>query len=135
MTIDKVPKGGWDVDLGILSDLRSGNPTFTSIYHPENGRPILEPELHWDGDRVMFSSVSEDNKRWAVFEINVDGTDLKTLTPTDQPDVDFFDSCYTPAGKVIACSNVGKQGRPASTGPIRWRTSISSTLRRKRCAS
>ncbi|MGI6402389.1 MAG: SUMF1/EgtB/PvdO family nonheme iron enzyme [Thermoguttaceae bacterium] len=116
MTIDKVPKGGWDVDLGILSDLRSGNPTFTSIYHPENGRPILEPELHWDGDRVMFSSVSEDNKRWAVFEINVDGTDLKTLTPTDQPDVDFFDSCYTPAGKVIACSNAGKQGLPCING-------------------
>lgn len=116
MTIDKVPKEGWNVDLGVLSDLRSDNPTFKSIYHPENGRPILEPELNWDGERIMFSSVSEDNKRWAVFEINADGSGLKTLSPTDQPDVDFFDSCYTPEGKVVACSNASKQGLPCING-------------------
>ena len=116
MTIDKVAKEGWDAELGILSDLRSGNPQFKSIYKPENTRPILEPELNWDGERVMFSSISEDNKRWAIFEINVDGTGLKTLSPTDQPDVDFFDSCYTPEGQVIACSNAGKQGLPCING-------------------
>ena len=116
MTIDKVPKGGWNAELGVLSDLRSENPVFKPIYRPENGRPILEPELNWDGERVMFTSVSEDNKRWAIFEINVDGTGLKTLSPTDQPDVDFFDSCYTPEGKVVACSNAGKQGLPCING-------------------
>ncbi|MBR0225761.1 MAG: SUMF1/EgtB/PvdO family nonheme iron enzyme [Thermoguttaceae bacterium] len=116
MTIDKVSKDGWDVDLGILSDLRADEPTFKSIYHPENGRPILEPELNWDGERIMFSSISEDNKRWAIFEINADGSGLKTLSPTDQPDVDFFDSCYTPEGKVVACSNAGKQGLPCING-------------------
>ena len=116
MTIDKVSKSGWDVELGILSDLRADEPTFTPIYKPENGRPILEPELNWDGERLMFTSVSEDNKRWAIFEINVDGSGLKTLSPTDQPDVDFFDSCYTPEGKVVACSNAGKQGLPCING-------------------
>ncbi len=116
MTIDKVSKGGWDAELGILSDLRSDNPTFTSIYKPEKGRPILEPELNWDGERIMFSSISEDNQRWAIFEINADGSGLKTLSPTDQPDVDFFDSCYTPEGKVVACSNAGKQGLPCING-------------------
>lgn len=116
MTIDKVSKGGWNAQLGILSNLRDPEPTFTTIYQPENGRPILEPELNWDGERVMFTSVSEENKRWAIFEINVDGTGLKTLSPTDQPDVDFFDSCYTPEGKVVACSNAGKQGLPCING-------------------
>ncbi|MBQ9813110.1 MAG: SUMF1/EgtB/PvdO family nonheme iron enzyme [Thermoguttaceae bacterium] len=116
LTIDSVPKEGWDAELGVLSDLRSDNPEFRTIYKPENGRPILEPELHWDGKRAMFSSVSEDNKRWAVFEIDVDGAGLKTLSPTDQPDVDFFDSCYTPEGKVIACSDASKQGLPCIDG-------------------
>jgi formylglycine-generating enzyme required for sulfatase activity len=116
MTIDKVSKTGWNTELGVLSDLRSENPTFTPIYKPENGSPILEPELNWDGERIMFTSVSDDNRRWAIFEINVDGTDLKTLSPTDQPDVDFFDSCYTPEGQVIACSNAGKQGLPCING-------------------
>ena len=87
MTIDKVSKEGWNVDLGILSDLRAEKPTFSSIYHPENGRPILEPELNWDGERIMFSSISEDNKRWAIFEINADGS-----------------------------SNAGKQGLPCING-------------------
>lgn len=116
MTIDKVSKEGWDAEMGILSDLRSDAPKFTTIYKPENGRPILEPELNWDGERIMFSSISEDNKRWAIFEINADGSGLKTLSPTDQPDVDFFDSCYTPEGQVIACSNAGKQGLPCING-------------------
>lgn len=116
MTIDKVPKTGWNCELGILSDLRSDNPTFTPIYKPTNGAPILKPELNWDGERIMFTSVSDDNKRWAIFEINRDGTGLKTLSPTDQPDVDFFDSCYTPEGMVIACSNAGKQGLPCING-------------------
>lgn len=116
MTIDKVSKEGWDAEMGILSDLRSDAPKFKTIYKPENGRPILEPELNWDGERIMFSSISEDNKRWAIFEINADGSGLKTLSPTDQPDVDFFDSCYTPEGQVIACSNAGKQGLPCING-------------------
>lgn len=116
MTIDKVPKGGWNCELGVLSDLRSEKPTFTPIYKPTNGSPILEPELHWDGNRVMFTAVSDDNKRWAIFEVDVEGKNLKTLSPTDQPDVDFFDSCYTPEGQVIACSNAGKQGLPCING-------------------
>ncbi len=116
MTIDRVPKEGWNVEMGILSDLRAENPVFTPIFKPENGRPILKPELHWDGERIMFTSVSEDNKRWAIFEIDREGNNLKTLSPTDQPDVDFFDSCYTPEGKVVACSNAGKQGLPCING-------------------
>lgn len=116
MTIDKIPKTGWDCELGVLSDLRAEKPTFSPIYKPSNGSPILEPELHWDGDRVMFTAVSDENKRWAVFEIDVEGNNLKTLTPTDQPDVDFFDSCYAPDGRTIACSNAGKQGLPCING-------------------
>ncbi|MCF0234392.1 MAG: hypothetical protein HUK22_05360, partial [Thermoguttaceae bacterium] len=116
MTIDKIRKTGWDCELGILSDLRSDNPKFTPIYKTSNGSPILKPELNWDGERIMFTAVSDDNGRWAVFEINVDGTGLKTLSPTDQPDVDFFDSCYTPEGKIVACSNAGKQALPCING-------------------
>ncbi|MDO4587847.1 MAG: SUMF1/EgtB/PvdO family nonheme iron enzyme [Planctomycetia bacterium] len=116
MTIDVVPKEGWDCEIDILSNIRNDDPTLTTIYKPANNRPILEPELHWDAKRLMFSSVSEENKRWAIFEINLDGSGLKTLTPTDQPDVDFFDSCYAPDGSIISCSNAGKQGLPCING-------------------
>ncbi|MCL2006071.1 MAG: SUMF1/EgtB/PvdO family nonheme iron enzyme [Planctomycetaceae bacterium] len=114
-TMDRVPKEGFDNELAILSNLR-GEPVLTSVYRPPNGRPIGEPELHWDADKVMFSSISEDNGRWAVFEIGIDGTGLRTLTPTDQPDIDFFDSCYVPDGTIIAASNASMQGLPCLNG-------------------
>ncbi|MCL2709367.1 MAG: SUMF1/EgtB/PvdO family nonheme iron enzyme [Planctomycetaceae bacterium] len=119
MTLDDVPKRGFDNELAVLSNLRA-EPTLTTVYRSPDGRPIGEPELHWDGRRVMFSSISSENNRWAVFEVNIDGTGLKTLTPTDQPDVDFYDSCYVPDGTIIAASNASMQGLPClgGGGPI-----------------
>ncbi|MDO5582001.1 MAG: SUMF1/EgtB/PvdO family nonheme iron enzyme [Planctomycetia bacterium] len=116
LTLDKVKKDGWDCDLMLLTDLRSADPALKSIYKPKNGRPIAELDLHWDAKRIMFSSITEENGRWGVFEINIDGSGLKVLTPTDQPDVDFFDSCYLADGAVITCSNAGKQGLPCING-------------------
>ncbi|MBR5626412.1 MAG: SUMF1/EgtB/PvdO family nonheme iron enzyme [Thermoguttaceae bacterium] len=116
LTIDAVPKDNWDAEFMLLSDLRSDDPKLETVYRPANNRPLLEPELNWDGEHLMFSSISEDNGRWAVFEIKTDGTELKTLTPTDQPDVDFFDSCYAPDGSIIACSTAGRQGLPCING-------------------
>ncbi|MGL6194176.1 MAG: SUMF1/EgtB/PvdO family nonheme iron enzyme, partial [Thermoguttaceae bacterium] len=63
-----------------------------------------------------FSSISEDNKCWGIFEIQVDGKGFNTLTPTDQTDVDFFDSCYVPDGTLIAASTASKQGLPCMNG-------------------
>lgn len=116
MTIDKVAHSGWDCELAIVSDLRSDDPVVTPFYRPKEGRPICEPELHWDGKRVMFSSITDETGGWGVYEIGVDGQNLKLLTPTDQPDVNFFDSCWTPDGAVIACSNAGMQALPCING-------------------
>ena len=116
LTILKVSRQGWDNEFAVLSDLRSEKPTITPIFRPANARPICEPELHWDGKRVLFSSISEDNGNWAIFEVGLDGKNLKTLSPTDQPDVNFFDACYAPDGTIISCSNAGLQGLPCING-------------------
>lgn len=115
VTLEKVAKEGFDNELGVLSNLR-GEPQFIPFYRPANGRPISDPELHWDGDRVMFSSISEETKHWGIFEVRTDGTGLKTLTPTDQPDIDFFDSCYVPDGTLITASTASRQGLPCMNG-------------------
>lgn len=116
MTLDKVAKNGWDNEFAILSDLRGVDPTLTPIFRPKDGRPICEPELNWDGKRVMFSSITDETGGWGVFEVGVDGNNLRLLTPTDQKDVNFFDSCWTPDGAVIACSNAGMQALPCING-------------------
>ena len=111
-----VPKQGYDNELAVLSDLKNENPKLTPFYRPPNGYGIAEPELHWDADRVLFSSVSTENGRWNVFEVKLDGTGLRTLTPTDQPDVDFFDACYVPDGSIITTSTATMQGLPCMNG-------------------
>lgn len=116
LTVDKIPKSGWNCELAYINNLRSDDPKMTTLYKAPNNRPILKPELHWNADRFQFTGISEVNQRWSIFEMKTDGSGLRTLTPNDQPDVDFFDSCYTPDGAVIACSTSGRQGLPCING-------------------
>ncbi|NQT36950.1 MAG: SUMF1/EgtB/PvdO family nonheme iron enzyme, partial [Planctomycetes bacterium] len=41
---------------------------------------------------------------------------LRQLTPDDLPDVDFFDSCYLPGGKIAVTSTAVYQGLPCEGG-------------------
>ncbi|MCL2117214.1 MAG: SUMF1/EgtB/PvdO family nonheme iron enzyme [Planctomycetaceae bacterium] len=118
-TNTEMNRKGWDHQLAILSNLR-GRPQLQVIYKPEKDRPVRDLELHWDADRVLFSTINdaEDaNERWGVFEIHLDGTGIRQLTPDDQPDVDFFDACYLADGPdVITASTACMQGLPCENG-------------------
>ncbi len=116
LTLDKIKRDGWDCEIMVMSNLRKTEPTLTSIYKPKNGRPIAEPELNWDAKRLMFSSIVDSNGCWGIFEIKLDGSGLALLSPTDQSDVNFFDSCYTPDDNIITCSDAGRQGLPCING-------------------
>ncbi|MDO5552256.1 MAG: SUMF1/EgtB/PvdO family nonheme iron enzyme [Planctomycetia bacterium] len=116
LTLDKAPKSGWDCEFQILSDLRAEDPKLDLVFKPEEGRPIAEPDLHWDARHVIFSSIAPENGRWGVFELDLDTGTTTLLTPTTEPDVDFFDACYAPDGAIITCSNAGKQGLPCING-------------------
>ena len=114
-TNDTVRKRGWDNELAIVSDLRT-QPKVTPIYRQPGEAVIRDPDLHFDGKRIMFSSVKA-NDRWAVFEIDVEGGNLRELTPDDQGDVDWFDSCYLPEeGRIVTASTAGMQGLPCEDG-------------------
>ncbi|MCG8308723.1 MAG: SUMF1/EgtB/PvdO family nonheme iron enzyme [Cytophagales bacterium] len=107
------PDQGWNNDLVILSDVL--NPKIKSIYKPENPVLLNDPDLHWDGQRILFSSIGE-NGRWGLFEIKTDGTGLKKLTPDGYDDLDFFDGCYLPNGKIAMVSTAPYQGVPCVGG-------------------
>jgi formylglycine-generating enzyme required for sulfatase activity len=51
-----------------------------------------------------------------VHEIKLADRKVSLLTPTNYQDVDFFDACYLPNGKVIVCSTAGYQGIPCVSG-------------------
>ncbi|MFC1601334.1 SUMF1/EgtB/PvdO family nonheme iron enzyme [Candidatus Sumerlaeota bacterium] len=113
-TNDDIPHKGWDNELAVLSNLR-GEQKMRSLFRPAEGKVLRDTDVDFDGERIMFSSIGA-NDRWALFEINKDGSGLRQLTPTDLPDVDFFDSCYLPDKRIVVCSTASYQGLPCEGG-------------------
>jgi Tol biopolymer transport system component len=66
---------------------------------------------------IVCASGVGRNGNWAVFEVDSQGGNLRELTPDDQPDVQWFDSCYLPEdGTLLTCSTAGMQGLPCVNG-------------------
>ncbi len=103
---------GWENEIALLSSV---NPkgSLTTIYRPTGGRLVNEMDLHYDAEEIMFS-MPDNRGLWQVFEINVDGTNLRQVSPDDQPDVHNFDSCYMPNGNIAFISTAPFQGVPCN---------------------
>lgn len=60
------------------------------------------PDLSYDGKKIVFSYRPEGERSFHLYEINVDGTELKQLTYGDYDDLD---PVYAPDGKIIFCTS------------------------------
>ena len=106
-----LPKTGYDDSIEVLSMPKLSAPgpdgELTTLFKPEGGEFVGDVDLHFDGEKMLFSMPGGHN-RWQVFEIGVDGSGLRQLTG-EQPDVDSYDACYLPPnsgqdGKIIFTS-------------------------------
>ncbi len=109
-----IERGGFDDSIIVLSDLR-GKPRFDPLFKPNNDVVVRDVEPDFSADRLLFSSMDEKRK-WAVFEIKMDGTGLRQVSPKDYPDVDWFDGCYLPDGRIILLSTASYQALPCENG-------------------
>lgn len=62
---------------------------------------VQDPEVSYDGKKVLFSMRRDVRDTWHLWEINPDGTGLKQLTFGPQDDVD---PAYLPDGRIAFCS-------------------------------
>ena len=109
-----LPRSGYDNEIAVLSPTdRDG--VLTTLYRPEKPVFVGDVDLHFDADRLLFSSIGSHN-RWQVLEIGVDGKGLRQVTPGDHPDVDNYDACYLPDGRVIFDSTRCFHGVPCVGG-------------------
>ncbi|MBO5471262.1 MAG: SUMF1/EgtB/PvdO family nonheme iron enzyme [Bacteroidales bacterium] len=108
------PRDGFDAEIVELSDLR-GKVSSRTVYRPDNGSCISDLRLHWDGDRMMFTQTQED-RRWNIFEVKLDGSGFRKIIENEEPDLDFYDGTYLPDGRILAVSNIGYQGVPCVNG-------------------
>ncbi|MEG2856971.1 MAG: formylglycine-generating enzyme family protein, partial [Bacteroides sp.] len=100
------------IEMGNLK----GEPTVRTIFKPANGSSVPDLRLHWDADRLMFTMNEPGEHHWQVYEVGVDGKNLKQITNGSKEDLDYFDACYLPNGKIMVLSNVGGQGVPCVNG-------------------
>ncbi|MBN2294974.1 MAG: hypothetical protein JXM70_21275, partial [Pirellulales bacterium] len=108
-----LPKKGFNDRIAVLSELPPGGKLDT-LFEPKTGRFVGDVDLHFGADRMLFS-MPDDKGRWQVFEIGVDGGNLRQLTG-EQPDVDSYDACYLPNGKVMFTSTACFVGVPCVYG-------------------
>jgi formylglycine-generating enzyme required for sulfatase activity len=87
----------------------------TTFFKPPEGLMVSDVDLHFDADRMLFSMM-DAHGRWQVWEIRADGTGLRQITPGDPADVDSYDSCYLPDGRIIYTSTACMIGVPCVYG-------------------
>jgi len=108
-----LPKNGYDNQIAVLSPVRPDG-RLTTLYQGDNGRFVGDLDLHFNAGRMLFSMPGKKG-RWQVFEIRADGTGIRQITG-EQSDVDSYDACYLPDGKILFTSTACYVGTPCVTG-------------------
>ena len=105
---------GWKNEIRVLSNLRA-DARLETLYRPPTPRLISDIDLHFDGNKLLFS-MPGSHYHWQVFEMGVDGRDLRQVSPGDQNDIHNFDACYLPNEEIVFVSTAARQGVPCSNG-------------------
>jgi len=110
-----IKRKGWDNEISVLKNL-TGEVKCETIYRSPDQGVMKQIEVNYDANRIMFSGVGQ-NGQWAIMEVGTDGKNLVELTPDDQKDINWFDSCYLPQKDyIVTCSTAGIQGLPCVNG-------------------
>ncbi len=74
--------------------------TRTLLGDPKGG--VRDPQMHYDGKKILFSYRKGGQPYYHLYEINTDGSGLRQLT--DGP-FDDFEPAYLPDGGIVFCSS------------------------------
>ncbi|RGP18190.1 HzsA-related protein [Parabacteroides gordonii] len=125
MGLIDVPPSGYDAEICELSHLRDKQYQKRTIYKPTRGEGIADVQLHWNADKMLFASsanivydsfYNQGYPSWRIFEIGVDGKDLKMVSDLPEPDLEYADPCYLPDGRILFTTNIGYNGIPCEHG-------------------
>lgn len=124
----------------IRFNLRNGSESV--VYKPAKDEFVGDIELHYDANKLLFSMPDmAQNARWRVWELPLaapqttgqasvnktdnktanQASDNKTAKPAVLPlindnDVDNYDACYLPDGRIVFCSTACFTGVPCING-------------------
>ena len=99
----------------VLVDAKARVPGDASTAIPLD---VMDPDVSYDGSRIVFAGFSPENAAWRIYEIGADGKGLRKITQSDrQTDLarygaaaqqlktyDDVDPCYLPDGRLCFVS-------------------------------
>ncbi|MBM4087876.1 MAG: formylglycine-generating enzyme family protein [Planctomycetes bacterium] len=109
-----LPPRGYDNEIAVITSWRTGGQR-TTLFRPADGAFVGDVDLHADATRMLFSSIGTHG-RWQIFEMRSDGSGLRQMTLGEEPDVDNYDPCYLPDGRIMFCSTRCFHGVPCVGG-------------------
>ncbi len=111
-----IKRTGYDNEIVLLSPVDPSGRLQT-LFRPQAGRFVGEIDLHFDAGRLLFTMPK--GKTWQIFEIKVDGSGLRQVSRSRHSDVDNFDACYLPDGRIVFASTASYHAVPCWHGKER----------------
>jgi len=108
-----LPRSGYDDEAAIMPMAVDG--PLQTVFRPQNPNFVGDVDLHFDAGKMLFSMIGSHN-RWQIWEVGLDGSNLRQVTPGGEADVDNYDACYLPDERIIFASTRCFQGVPCVGG-------------------
>jgi len=113
-------QGNSSLDQHVESEIarlavKTKEPGVQRVYKPAENFFAGDLNLSFEADKLLFSSIGTHH-RWQVFEMKVDGTGLRQVTPADETDIDSYNGIYLPDNRIIFDSTSTFQGVPCVGG-------------------
>jgi hypothetical protein len=96
----KAYAGNGKPDVGRLLALNIRTNTVRTIFDAQGGS-IRDPQVHYDGQKILFSYRKAGQDHYHLYEINVDGSGLRQLTSGPYDD---YEPSYLPDGSIVFVS-------------------------------
>ncbi|MHC4398566.1 MAG: HzsA-related protein [Planctomycetota bacterium] len=87
--------------MGRLCRLRLATGKVTPLVDDLEGA-VRDPQVHYDGQKILFSYRKGGTDHFHLYEINVDGTGLRQLTEGPHDDIE---PTYLADGRIMFCSS------------------------------
>ncbi len=108
-------QSGYDNEIAVLSPVRPSG-TLSTVFRPQQDWYVGEIDLHFGAERLLFTM--PNGRTWQIHEIGIDGRELRQVSQ-EVPDVDNFDPCYLPDGRIVFASTASFTGVPCWHGKER----------------
>jgi formylglycine-generating enzyme required for sulfatase activity len=109
-----IARRGYDNEIDVLSPI-GPQGSLTTLHRPKDHEFVGDMKLEFDAGKLLFA-MPDQNERWQVWEMMTDGTGLRQVTPGEEQDVDNFDPCYLPDGRIVFASTRAFHGVPCVGG-------------------